>query len=205
MSFSQQSVGNCCGAWCVTHYLSLTKEPTWASSDTIFVREGRKIWNSVKFKNGDGADPAWVKAENSDPWKMIDALKGKGVKAGLWIELAAKNNPGLFKSSLVKLEGLTTGKNRTIWKGNISGLFKGGYAIAVMYDVKNPGLHYLLVHRPNTTADLQLYDPRSDTLTWENHSTFSFGGTVKNKPTIEGSVTPQSFTFLGVYIKIETS
>ena len=204
MSFSQNSVGNCCGAWCVTRYLSLTKNTSWASSDASFKKEGETIWGDVKFKSGDGADPNWVTNEYSDPWKIVDALETRGVKARLWIEIAADRTTDPTLGGMVTtLKNLTSRGNKLIGRGNISGLIKGGYAIAIMGETGG-GMHYLLVRRPGEVADLELYDPRSETLNWTTHKTFNFLSPVITKPIIGGSAKEQYFKFLGVYIAIET-
>lgn len=196
MDYSQNSVGNCCGAWCVTRYLCLTTKQQWDSSDVVFKKEGEKIWSEVKFKSGEGAPADWVREQYSDPWKMVDKLGGT---SALQIELAAEGTGILaHKGLLSTLKGLTSNNGRTPGKKNISGLSKGGYAIAVMHD--GTGLHYLLVHRPGTDTDLELYDPRDEHLNWTTQTTFSYLSAVTTKP--KGSA-EQHYTFLGVFINIQ--
>lgn len=195
MDYSQ-GTNNSCGAWCVTRYLCLTTKQQWDSSDVVFKKEGEKIWSEVQFKTGEGAPADWVTNKYSDPWKMVDRLAGT---SALQIELAAEGTGDLTHQYLLsKLKGLTSKKGRTAGKKNISGLSKGGYAIAVMHD--GSGLHYLLVNRPGTDTNFELYDPRSEHLNWTTHSTFSYGRNVTTKPK---GPPEQNYTFLGVFIEIQ--
>jgi hypothetical protein len=195
MDYSQNSVGNCCGAWCVTRYLCI-KGKDWDSSDVVFKKEGEKIWSEVKFKSSDGAPPDWVREQYSDPWKMIDKLGGT---SALHIELAAEGTAiPEHKGLLSILKGLTSNNGRSPGKKNISGLPKGGYAIAVMHD--GSGLHYLLVNRPGADSDFEIYDPRDEHLNWTTQKTFSYLSPVATKP--KGSA-EQHYTFLGVFIEIK--
>jgi len=195
MDYSQNSVGNCCGAWCVTRYLCLIKKLNCDTSDINFKKEGQKIWSDVQFKTGDGAPADWVTNKYSDPWKMVDKLGGTST---VHIEPGAErtvipDHQGLLST----LKALKSSKGRTTGKKTICGLPKGGYAIAIMHD--GGGLHYLLVNRLGTDTNFELYDPRDEHLNWTTHKIFSYLSPVKTK-TKAGN---QNYTFLGVFIEIK--